>query len=228
MRQTMTPLAAMLVALLLVGCKMNLTTDIYSTDLRDAVAGTIGLTTPATLAMQVPSTDECDEHTKQISELMQGVVDDFAPKGCERADMDSFLLADIQIPIRASEEAWLQAGTLFGLVASQPHETKKHVVVALMMDRSKYETLITRMKKEFHQSVDLTASTVTMVLNNDGREPLQYRIRDVFLNGEPMHFTETRALERRRQSEIRLSNVGMAHLAREGSAVGFVIPPPEE
>lgn len=103
-----TILAASVTAMLvvaLVGCKTNLTADLYSTDLRDAAIGAAELTAPATMAFEVPGTDDCPEHTIKITELMTGIMP-ITPRGCESADMESFLLADIQVPILSSEMAW--------------------------------------------------------------------------------------------------------------------------
>ena len=43
---------------LLAACKLDVTTELYSTDLRDAMAGATDIAAPATMAFQVPSTDE--------------------------------------------------------------------------------------------------------------------------------------------------------------------------
>ena len=74
------------------------------------------------MAFQVPGTDDCDEHAAKISEVMEGVVNDFSPKGCESVEMNSFLLADTQLPILASEEAWNKSDSLFGLLALKKDE----------------------------------------------------------------------------------------------------------
>ena len=158
------------------GCQINLTADVYTTDLRDAVAGTEGLTAPATLAFQVPSTDDCDEHAAQISEIMEGVVSDFSPKGCESVEMNSFLLSDTQIPIVASEEAWEESDSLFGLVALKKDD---HIAVIVAMNLDKYGTLSARMKDKFHQTIDLGSSKISLVLNNDERGDISFGASDV-------------------------------------------------
>ena len=202
------------------GCQINLTADVYTTDLRDAVAGTEGLTAPATLAFQVPSTDDCDEHAAQISEIMEGVVSDFSPKGCESVEMNSFLLSDTQIPIVASEEAWEESDSLFGLVALKKDD---HIAVIVAMNLDKYGTLSARMKDKFHQTIDLGSSKISLVLNNDERGDISFGASDVFVNSEPVHGRETYSLQRRQRVEIRLSNVASAYLAKHGGATGFAL-----
>ena len=202
------------------GCQINLTADVYTTDLRDAVAGTEGLTAPATLAFQVPGTDDCDEHAAKISEIMEGVVSDFSPKGCESVEMNSFLLSDTQMPIVASEEAWNESDSLFGLLALKNDD---HIAVVVVMNLDKYGTLTSRMKDKFHQTIDLGSSKISLVLNNDERGEISFGASDVFVNSEPVHGRETYSLQRRQRVEIRLSNVASAYLAKHGGAAGFAL-----
>ena len=202
------------------GCQINLTADVYTTDLRDAVAGTEGLTAPATLAFQVPGTDDCDEHAAKISEIMEGVVSDFSPKGCESVEMNSFLLSDTQMPIVASEEAWEESDSLFSLVALKKDD---HIAVIVAMNLDKYGTLTARMKDKFHQTIDLGSSKISLVLNNDERGDISFGASDVFVNSEPVHGRETYSLQRRQRVEIRLSNVASAYLAKHGGAAGFTL-----
>lgn len=200
------------------GCEINLTTDIYTTDLRDAVAGTEGLSAPATMAFEVPGTDDCDEHATKISEVMAGVVNDFSPKGCESIEMDSFLLADTQVPIVTSDDVWNKSDALFGILAFKQDEV---IAVAVIMNLEKYGTLTARMKDEFHQSIDLASSKISLVLNHDEREDVDFVVENVFVNSEPVHNPETYTLQRRHRVEIKLSDVATAHLTKHGFAAGF-------
>ena len=202
------------------GCQINLTADVYTTDLRDAVAGTEGLTAPATMAFQVPGTDDCDEHAAKISEIMEGVVSDFSPKGCESVEMNSFLLSDTQMPIVASEEAWNESDSLFGLLALQEDN---HIAVIVVMNLDKYGTLTARMKDKFHQTIDLGSSKISLVLNNDERGDISFGASDVFVNSEPVHGRKMYSLQRRQRAEVRLSDVASAYLAKHGGAAGFAL-----
>ena len=214
--------APLLAAAILAGCKLNLTADVYSSDVRDAMEGTAGISSPATLAFQVPSVDKCAEHTAKIREIMAGVLKDFTPKGCKRESMDSFLLADTQLPLFNSEEAWRKANSLFGLLLYQ-NPDRPHIAVAIVLNTQKYGILTSRMKEKFHQTVDLSASKVTLVFNNDERNTSIFAVREVFVNAEPVHGRRDYKLERRHKANIRLSNVATASLAREGFATGFTL-----
>ena len=90
--------------------------------------------------------------------------------------------------------------------------------MTLVMDLQKYGTLNQRMKDEFSQAIDLPASRLTMVLNNDERETSEFLTQAVFINETPVIKAEAFALQRRQKAEIRLSNVSAAHLEKHGSA----------
>ena len=211
-------------AVLLIGfataCKMNLTTDVYSTDLWDAASGSKGLTAPATMAFEVPGTDDCDEHTAEISEIMLGVVDEFSPRGCERDGMESFLLADTQIPILDSFSAWEGSKDLFGIVATAKNDA---VSADMFMNLDKYRILTERMDDKFHRSVDLATSAVTIILNNDSRNAIEFSVDGVFVNGDPVLEESAYELRRRQKAEIRFSNVATAYLAKYGFVGGVVL-----
>ena len=220
MTKALTFAAVCLMALGLIGCKMNLTADLYSSDIRDAASGTTGLSAPATLAFQVPGADDCAKHTAEISEIMAGVVADFAPRGCSSVEMESYLLADIQIPL-TSQEAWGQAAALFGLVVNQRDNGDIEAMIGLNL--GKYEILTSRMQDKFHQKVDLDKSNVVLILNNDERDKARLSVREKFVNAVPEHGDTDHELARRQKMEIRLSNVATAYLAREGLAGGFLL-----
>ena len=211
--------AAALAIVVVSGCKMNLTADLYSSDLFDAVAGTADLTTSATMAFQIPSTDDCDEHTAAIAEIMAGVVADFSPKGCESVEMESFLLADTQIPLLA-ESVWAEADALFAIVLV---EEDGAVGAALVMNRQKYGILTSRMKNKFHQTVNLAESKVTIVLNNDLRDSILFAVEGVFVDGEPALPKTDYELQRRHNAQIVLSNVATAYMAKHGMTNGIVM-----
>ena len=154
------------VALLFIGgCKTDVTVEVYSSDLRKVVTNkTSGLTTSMIMAIEIPSVEKCDEYAPQIADIMKGLVKSFSPQGCKRVEMESRLLAEIQIPLSPSMAAWDRANSLFGLAVSD-----KAGGVVVTLDLDKYEILSKRMQKKFYQSVDLSKSKVTMILHNDER-----------------------------------------------------------
>ena len=215
-----TALTAIILVSLVAACKMNLTTDVYSTDLWDAADGSAELTAPATMAFEVPGIDDCDEHSAEISKIMLDVVNEFYPRGCERDGMESFLLADTQVAILPSFSEWSNSTALFGIVVTARDAA---ISADMFMNVDKYEILTERMDDKFHQSVDLATSAVIIVLNNDSRGSIEFSVDGVFVNGEPVLTTSTFQLERRHKAEIKFSNVATSYLAKHGSLGGIIL-----
>ena len=141
--------------------------------------------------------------------------------------MESLLLADVQIPLTRDIEAWHKADSLFGILTTRSDEVAEvGVVVVLVLDVEKYRILNKRMRDRFHDSIDLSASTITVVLNNDERKAKEYSVGGVFLDGQPVEAIEYAkswfTLEHRHKVDITFSNVGAAHLAKHGNVVALV------
>ncbi len=216
-------LSAIAGALIVVaGCELDITSDVYVSDLRDvATNNTEGLTTPATIAIQIPSMDKCDEYSEKLIEIMRGILLEFTPKTCERDGMTSYLLSDTQVPLLGSEKSWRQSSSLFGILAEAQDDGDILVTVANNSD--KFRVLNERVDGEFHQSIDLAESEIILVLNNDEREPITYLVGGVFLNGQPIYYDEEFSLKRRHTAEIKLSNVGAAYLEKNEYATPLVL-----
>ena len=205
------PLVAALAA-----CKMNVTPKLYTSDLRHLVTDrTADLTTPGTLAIQIPSADNCAEYTERLSKVIGTLIIGFSPKGCEDVGMEAFLEADIQIPVLLDEEAWTQANSLFGVIVST-EDASGSLGVHLRLDAAKYQLLNDRVYEEFFQKLDLAESRVAVELISDERTDVAFWTNDVFVNGEPVRSSEGAkfTLSRRGTAEIVLSNVGVAWMER--------------
>ena len=201
--------------LFLVGCRTDVTVEVYSSDLRTvATDDTAKLTAATLMAIQIPSADKCAEYTPQIVEIMKGLVDDFKPQGCKQEQMDSFLVAEIQSPLVPSMEAWEKSDALFGVAVLAHRET-----VAITLNRKKYAVLNKRMNDKFHQTLDLPKSKITMILHNDERGLQTYGVRGAFVNGAPMYEPQNVDVKRRGKATILLSNVGSASLAKHGYVI---------
>ena len=206
---------------LLAGCRTDVTVEVYSSDLR-VVAEDKTFTTPGMMAIEIPAANNCDEYTPQIVEIMLGVVEKFTPQGCKRVGMESFLTAEIELPVLPSQKMWRATNALFGVVVEdRPQHMERVVEVTLNTD--KHKSLNGRMRAKFHQKLDLSKSKVTVVLHNDERGTIKYRAAGVFVNGEPIAGRPTLTLNRRGRVRIELSNVQAAYLARRGAVGAFAL-----
>lgn len=214
-------LAAIAFLILLSGCKTNLTLDVYSSDL--SKVGKDSLTTPGMLAIEIPSSKECEKYSKQIGEMMKDLVKNFEPRGCKDVEMESFLNAAIEVPIVAGFEAWKSERTLFGVVLQEYPSMKGWTAVAVAMNLEAYKALNKRMDREFHQTLKIEKSKVTVIFHNDGRAEQRFGAGFVFVDGLPVASAEI-PLKRRSKATIELSNVHSALLSTKGKALAFALP----
>ena len=209
----------------LVGCRTDVTVEVYSSDLR-VVDKDNKLTTPGTMAIEIPSANNCDEYTPQVVAIMKGIVEKFKPQGCKRERMDSFLLAEIDLPIVPSLETWAAQDALFGVVVSEDPKNRERAVL-VTLNNDKYEILNKRMRDKFHQKADLSKSKVTVILHNDERKPLVFQAGAVFVDGMPILARQLFNLKRRSKARLELSNVHTAFLSKKGAAGAFLLNPPK-
>ena len=218
-------------AVILSGCKMNVTPELYLSDLRAVLENDAeGLTTPTAIAVQVPSTKKCDEYTTKIGDVLTGVLDDYEARGCTSENMKSWLNLEAQVPVMhflnvTETRVGDPSLPLFGVLVSPLDEGRfaGKVGVCLYVNREKHRLLNERMSDAFHQKIDLADSTMGVLLNNDEREPVTFSVGGTFLNGAPVFKWEQFSLERRHSAELEVSNVGAASLEAEGIVCHLVL-----
>lgn len=204
---------------------MDVEPEVYVSDVRSVALGATGIVTPATISVQVPSVDRCDEYTSSILPMIGGMLESAVPRGCEYVEVESRLLLDAQIPM-IEIDSQNNDGSLFSIGVLT--RTDGAVAVSLIVDMEKYSSLGETIYDEFYQRLDLAGSRITFILNNDEAGPVSYMVRDVFVNGQPEANTETYELERRRRVEITLSDVGSAYLEKHGFSMVLLLPKTED
>ena len=217
-------LAVVAAATILSGCNFDVAPELYVSDLKDVASGKeLSLLTPTTLVIEIPSCDKYDEYAERLSGVAMGMLPEFRLKGCEDGGFSDLLRAEAQIPIVADPKVWSQTGSMFGLLV-EGQDGK--IVVTMLVDQNKQGVLSDRLDDEFHRTLDLSKSTIKVVLNNDLRAPQAYVVKGVFVDGLPIAEPERFELERRRTAEIVLSNVSASRLARHGAVNALILQPP--
>ena len=217
---------AMATVLVFAGCNMNLEVDVFLSDIESAGNGGSDSIVPATLAFEVVDADECESHTRNISEIFKEIISDFQPRGCIEEGIESYLLADIKAPFLDSSQGWSSHEKyLFGLVVSRSRKTNTRYGVTLLMNRDNYVLLKNRMVENFGggHNVHIANSRISITVNNDINRPISLSVRDVFVDvARPAYKTERVVIEHREKVKITLSNVGSAYLEDQGHALMFI------
>ncbi len=200
-------------------CDFNVTSDLYTSDLRDVVANeNANLVTLATLKLEMISNEECKKNATQIANLLKGFISKISTRGCVRKDFDTYLVLDADIPIVNGFNSWNQANSLLGIVAV---ESNMGIDVFFATDLDKFEVLNERVSDEFDQSLNIANSDVKLILHSEKQTEI-VTVLSAFVDSRPIEHTEFE-LSRRRKIEILLSNVGSAHIESAGYAYAFML-----
>lgn len=201
-------------------CKFNVTSDLYTSDLRDAVASqNANLMALATLEIEVVSDEQCKENATEIADLLEGFVSKISTRGCVSKEFDTYLVLDAKIPIVNGFNSWNRANSLLGIVAV---ESNRGVGVFFASDPIKFQILNKRVSDEFDQSLNLAESEVKLNLRGD-KQTETVAVSGAFVNGRPIDRYTEFELARRGKLEILLSNVGSAHIESAGYAYAFLL-----
>ena len=210
-----------LAILVVAGCKLDITSELYVSDLRLVLENKSELMTPAMIAIDIPSANACDEYTTRVDEIMEGVLEQYETRGCTNEGMESKLLMAVQAPILESSSS--DTLLYIGVRLVEEGEMAGKMAVYVGLDPRRYRLFQERVQNEFYQEIDLKESEVRVTLHNDERAPITYWVVDAFLNGNPVHRRQAFELVRRQTTDIVLSNVGAANLAVEGTSLGLLI-----
>ena len=204
------------------GCKLHLTQELYTADIVDVVTGDASdVYAPMSMKIPIQDADECTESKATVNRVVAGVgLVGFTPRQCEKVRFTNYLIADLRVPVEVVQDGEVDFQSAFNVWVDQRSDG---IEVFLVVDRSALDLLESRIADEFpYTDVDLSESTVRLVLNNDLRETVSFSVGGVFLDEEPVHGSRSYELPRRGATRIRLSDVSVAALM-EGPGIGVLV-----
>lgn len=200
------------------GCKADISADLFTSDLINAVNGA-ALTAPIIIGLEAGSEAKCAETAPAMAKAMAtqlGAVDFI---GCEKARFDVLARFRVQANVVAmTSEAVTNApfeigvqhnGAEYDIFYLTNPNAVRAIWDALPEDMTKYQTFKLEMR---------LAATLT----NDLPDTVEITTDDVFVDGVPVQGTFTRDLPRRDQVELKTSNVTNAAFSTEGGASHIV------
>ena len=137
--------------LLVAGCDIKSTTDIYLADLLEVVETGIAIETSSQLMVEISSSNECEETTGKLLPMLQGTFGDgVTGKGCHDEGMSSYITFELAVPIHQDTSGKEGDSTLAILISKRDdwHGIQMKVNVMRM------DNLARLISDEFYQSVD--------------------------------------------------------------------------
>ena len=200
-----------LITLLLIlgGCKIDFTGDLYTSDLIDLANTTENkqFSLPMEVAYQV-SDCESDESSRMISTYFV----EFKNTGCEIGeDFMSYATAQVSVPVVNNYDIFNNSNdSLIGFV-SYLSEDKTLVYVDAVTSGELFESLKNYVYNETFQELSLADSNLIIRLNNDLNKAT-IEVPPSFVNNEPIVFSTEYIMERRDLLIIQSSDVNSSFL----------------
>tara|TARA_Y100000590_G_C15590068_1_gene965694 strand:+ start:157 stop:831 length:675 start_codon:yes stop_codon:yes gene_type:complete len=196
-------------ALILSGCKIDFTGDLYTSDLID-LANTKEnkkFSLPMEIAYQV-SDCESDETSRMISTYFI----EYKNTGCAVGeDFMSYATAQVSVPVVNNYDIFNDANdSLIGFVAYQSEDTK-FVYVDAAISADLHQSLKNYVYNETFQELSLTDSNLIIRLNND-LNSATVEVPPSFVDNKPIVFATKYNMERRELLIIQASNVNSSFL----------------
>ena len=200
-----------LITLLLIlgGCKIDFTGDLYTSDLIDLANTTENkqFSLPMEVAYQV-SDCESDESSRMISTYFI----EFQNTGCAVGeDFMSYATAQVSVPVVNKYDIFNNSNdSLIGFV-SYLSEDKTLVYVDAVTSAELFESLKNYVYNETFQELSLADSNLVIRLNNDLNKAT-IEVPPSFVNNEPIVFSTEYIMERRELLIIQSSDVNSSFL----------------
>ena len=195
--------------LILTGCKIDFTGDLYTSDLIDLANTTENklFNLPMEVAYQV-SDCESDESSRMISTYFV----EFKNTGCEIGeDFMSYATAQVSVPVVNNYDIFNNSNdSLIGFV-SYLSEDKTLVYVDAVTSGELFESLKNYVYNETFQELSLADSNLVIRLNNDLNKAT-IEVPPSFVNNEPIVFSTEYIMERRDLLIIQSSDVNSSFL----------------
>ena len=202
-------LTLIILILILTGCKIDFTGDLYTSDLIDLANTSENkqFNLPMEVAYQV-SDCESDESSRMISTYFI----EFKNTGCEIGeDFMSYATAQVSVPVVNNYDIFNNSNdSLIGFV-SYLSEDKTLVYVDAVTSGELFESLKNYVYNETFQELSLADSNLVIRLNNDLNKAT-IEVPPSFVNNEPIVFSTEYIMERRDLLIIQSSDVNSSFL----------------
>lgn len=215
----MTIAAVVATTLALTGCKYELATELYLSDIQ-ALAGQAGkpTTAAARIRAQVPAKQTCDEQGGEITKALTGAFQNLRDARCEAEGMNAYYTASADIPIRfaaSPKDVSPQTGSIMSFSVLRKEDARLSVV--MLIQPTLVQDLRSRMKRRFLQDLPVEDLRLKLIVNNDSQGEALMIAQSAFVNGSPAVLAAEFKVPRRDKLEIVLSDVATAHVATVGT-----------
>ena len=222
-------LSALAVLLVLSGCDVQSTFDIYLRDVRQVAEDndTDRVPVNSRLSMEVPTRDECLSRKQAIAEVIDAHFADATNLTCTQVDseMRNFLRFDASLPLLEYEQAQNKAesdGEQVPVIHFGANKNENDVYVLMtFFNQGSLERLTRDLEGTFDSmgSLDLELTDVSYRIRNDSKPGVRVGMVPSYLDGDPVPNTQYAFdLGYRKTAELTRADVYVDGLTAYGSS----------
>ncbi|QCG92706.1 hypothetical protein E6C67_01980 [Azospirillum sp. TSA2s] len=217
-------IACLLVASLS-ACKVDSRYEVFIGDAFEVASAADKLSSAnSNFRIEMPSSKQCEENKDRLGAILLKYYSDLSALSCAKDGFKDYLDFAAKAPI-FNEKGKLPTGSVSGVSVAQTSVGGfDAITLYAVLDKARFQTLEAELKG-INQQAKLEVASVTVELNNDGRETYQIRGPSAFVNNEPQLELSINS-ERRSKKTIRLSDVSVSDLVRSGKTPFMIISPP--
>lgn len=201
-----------LAAVLLMGCKVDTEIDVYTSDLLLLSEGDT-LTTPSLIRIEVSG---CEENKERIMDIAGKYFDVSSEPACINESSEDFVEFSAQTPV-VYDSNFLPKNLVTGVSVTANDGEQRGVYV--IVDKTRFSAMENDVKN-MDATASLELNDITINLNHDGRDEITASIPSAFVNNTPT-INSAIQLKRRQNATIKLSDVGVSQVVRDGVTLIF-------
>lgn len=210
LRSKISVILFVLASLLLSGCKVDSVYDVYSADLLEVTESNSVISSPGQVRIEVSG---CEENIGKVMDIAKNYYEVASEAVCASKGMDNFVEFSTDVPLVPFGQR-LPGNSPTGLAVRKNSETEFELFAVI--EKGRFAGMEAEVKK-MDSTASLEINLVTVIFNNDLREPIQIETPSAWINNEPQTFGSI-TLDRRQKAEIILSNVFSSTLRSNNQA----------
>ena len=204
-----------LLALVLTGCKVGISADLYVSDIKTVRDQGKPLEADGVIKFQIPSKNVFMEQQAQIKRLLATHFRGVENLRAVEQGMETYVVANIRVPVFRYKKGDLPDRDLISFAVMDFRQEHKLTAVGLWISGKAYQQLNKDVQMQFMGDLNPEDLKITVFLNNDERDPVPINLSSVYLDGRPVPYSADITLKKRDKRELVVSTIATVYSIRE-------------
>ncbi len=221
MRRLLVIVVGLGLAIFLVGCKVNVSTDLFISDIKTVRDGGKPLDLNGLLKFEIPSKTTFNRDQAKIEGLLKAHFKGVKNLRVIEQGMETYVAADIQLTLYNIDKEHSFGSDLISFAVVDHREKHNLTAVGLGISEEAYQTLAKDIRGKFIGKIDSDSIKVTVYVNNDESEPAAIGVASAYVDGQPFPLGKNITLDKRGKCELVISRIATVYALKNIS--GFMV-----